>query len=95
MKYSKIDDNLVEIVVFGSVARDEYTPTSDIDLLFITTDKQKTRKLFSSFREKLFTEYGILITAIYVTPIEYANSIEPLYATIKKEGRVIWKRKRK
>ena len=70
MKYSKIDDNLVEIVVFGSVARDEYTSTSDIGLLFITTDKQKTRKLFSSFRENLFTEYGILITAIYVTPTE-------------------------
>ena len=94
-EYPKIDKNLIKIIVFGSVARDEYTPLSDIDLLLITADKQKTKELFSNFREKLFAEFSIPITAIYVTPDEFSSSIEPLYATIRKEGKTIWKRKKR
>ncbi|MEQ9715412.1 MAG: nucleotidyltransferase domain-containing protein [Candidatus Asgardarchaeum sp.] len=94
-EYTKIDENLIKIIIFGSVARDEYTPLSDIDLLIITDNKKKTRELFSDFREKLFAEYGVPITAIYVTLDEFNSSIEPLYATIKKEGKVIWRRKRR
>ncbi len=90
--YPRIDDNLVELIVYGSVARGDYTPNSDIDLLLITKDKRKTKELFSDFRANLFAKFGILISAIYVSQDDFYFSFNPLYETIKKEGITVWKR---
>ena len=49
-------------------------------------------ELFSDFRENLFARYGIVISAIYVSPDEFNFSIDPLYATIKNEGKIIWRK---
>lgn len=94
-EFPKIDNDLIEIILFGSVARDDFSPLSDVDLLLITEKKQTTRKLFSCFREKIYAETGVVIPAIYVTPKEFENAIDPLYETIKKEGKILWKRKTK
>ena len=94
-KFPKTDNNLVEIMLFGSVARDDFGPLSDVDLLLITGNKQTTRKLFSRFREKIYAETGVVIPAIYITPKEFENAIDPLYKTIRKEGKILWKRKTK
>ena len=51
-EYPKIDKNVVEIILFGSVARGDFSPLSDIDLLIVTKNKQKTQKLFRNLEEK-------------------------------------------
>ena len=40
-EYPLIDKNLREMILFGSVARKEHGPNSDIDLLLITRDKMQ------------------------------------------------------
>lgn len=93
--FPKTDNDLIEIILFGSVARDDFSPLSDVDLLLITENIQKTRKLFSDFREKIYAETGVVIPALYSTPKEFENAIEPLYETIKEEGKIIWERRTK
>jgi len=59
----------------------------------ITENKQKTRKLFSDFRENIYAETGVVIPAIYTTLKEFETAIDPLYQTIKQEGKILWERK--
>jgi predicted nucleotidyltransferase len=92
-EFPKTDNDLTEIIIFGSVARDDFSPLSDIDLLMITENKKKTRKLFSGFRENIYAETGVVIPAIYITSKEFDNAIDPLYQTIKQEGKTLWKRR--
>ena len=33
-----------------------------------------------------------MITAIYVTPKELKNNLDPFYKTIKQEGKILWKK---
>ncbi len=93
-KYTKRDKSLESIVLYGSVARDDYTANSDIDILLITLDIQHTKEIFSQFRSELYSTTGITITAIYSNYQNFLTSIEPLYNNIRKEGKTLWKRKR-
>jgi len=88
------DKNLVKIILYGSVARDEYTPHSDIDLLLISKNKALTQKIFSDMRAKIYAETGVLITAIIVSGEEFEKSASLLIKKIKKEGKTLWKRKK-
>lgn len=65
-EFPKIDKDLVEIIFFGSVARGDFTPLSDIDLLMITENKRKTRKLSSQFREKIYAETGVVLQNVEI-----------------------------
>lgn len=94
-KYPKIDQNLVRITLFGSVARNEYNPESDIDILLLTKNKKQTTELFSDFKLKILLNYNVVINAIYISEKEYQNSIEPIYNTIKKEGKILWEKKKR
>jgi len=51
--YPKQDRNLIKIILFGSVAKEKYTPTSDIDVLLITTNKKATKEIFANFKIKI------------------------------------------
>ncbi len=90
-EFPKIDRDLVEIILYGSVARDDFTPLSDIDILILTNNKQKTEELFSDFKFQIYLETCIVISTKYLTPAEFEISIEPLYKTIRKEGKSLWK----
>ncbi|MHA1278404.1 MAG: nucleotidyltransferase domain-containing protein [Candidatus Helarchaeota archaeon] len=92
-EYPKLDDGVVTIILFGSVARDEYTPMSDIDLLIITTDRPRTSKLFSKYLEPIYSETSVVISPKYLMPDEFKSTLDPLYKIIKREGKVLWKRK--
>jgi len=94
-KYPKIDQNLVRITLFGSVARNEYNPESDIDILLLTKNKKQTTELFSDFKLKILLNYNVVMNAIYISEQEYQNSIEPIYNTIKKEGKILWEKKKR
>ncbi|MEQ9715580.1 MAG: nucleotidyltransferase domain-containing protein [Candidatus Asgardarchaeum sp.] len=90
--YVNTDENLLAVILYGSVARGDFKPDSDIDLLLITKNVKKTRKLFSDFREEVFTKTNVIISAVYVTPEMYNDPKNPLMRRIKAEGMVLWKK---
>lgn len=84
----------MEIILYGSVARDDFTPYSDVDLLIITNNQQNTKKLFTQFANEIYDEKYVVLSSIFVSPSEFQNGIEPLYRNIKSEGIILWKRKK-
>ncbi len=91
--FPKTDDGLVQLILFGSVARDEYSPLSDVDILLVTKDKPKTQKSFSNFAEQIYLDTCVVVSPKYLTPQEYKASIDPFIKTIRTEGKVLWRRK--
>jgi len=61
------DKNVKAIILFGSVARGDFRPDSDVDLLILTDNPKETRKIFSELRVE-FLEKGIVVSALYITP---------------------------
>ncbi len=86
------DKNLREIILYGSVSRSEHTPTSDIDLLLITTKISETKRSFRGIRDTIFLTFGVPVTALYLTPKIFKISKDPLITTVKKEGISLWKK---
>lgn len=93
-KYPDIDDNLEKMILFGSVAKEQYNPNSDVDLLLITKDIKKSRKSLTDFKMKILLKYSVLVNSIYSIPNEFESEKEPIYNTIKKEGKVLWEKKK-
>lgn len=91
-EYPLTDPNLIQMILFGSVARDDFSPNSDMDLLLITKNKNQTKEIFSEFRGELLAEYAVIILALYATEEECNDAIEPIYSVIKKEGIPLWKK---
>jgi len=86
------DRNLREIILFGSVSRSEHTPTSDIDLLLITTKISETKNIFQGIRDTIFLTFSVPVTALYLAPENFKTSKDPVIATVKKEGISLWKK---
>ena len=93
-EFPSTDKNLVKMILFGSVARNEPSPNSDIDLMLLTTNKKHTRESFSNFRSRILTDYGVLINALYSSEKEFRSGIEPIHSIIKDEGEILWKKKK-
>ncbi|OYT38094.1 MAG: hypothetical protein B6U89_06320 [Desulfurococcales archaeon ex4484_58] len=82
-------ENLVSIIIYGSVARDEARRDSDLDLLIIARNLPRSRgsrvRLFekaeeqiSSFLDELFDQgYYVSLSPIILTP-EEARKIPPI-----------------
>lgn len=64
--FPQIDDSVVEIIVFGSVARNTHSPLSDIDMLLVTENKEKTKRLFSKFIQKIYEDTFVVISVLYL-----------------------------
>lgn len=80
-----------EVILYGSVARGEDTPESDIDLL-VLVPQEVTYKLERTIRDQTFEaelEHGHVITTIirqvskwHAAPLNFT----PLYRSIAREG---------
>ncbi len=92
-EYPKRDDSLQAIILYGSVKKGNYTPSSDVDVLLLTREKKTTKELFADFKLEILSKYFVVINALYMENSEFKNSIEPIVDTIKKEGVIIWKRR--
>lgn len=92
--YAKNVTNPETIILFGSVARNEQTIHSDIDLLILTTDtyyKHIVAKQIQSFAR----EFGVSADVLLHTPEEIAKAgAEPLsfLSSIVKSGKIIYKK---
>ncbi|MHA1143423.1 MAG: nucleotidyltransferase domain-containing protein [Candidatus Helarchaeota archaeon] len=92
-EYPKTDENLSAIILFGSVARGDFSPMSDIDLLLVTSNIEKTRYRFSEFKYAIYLDTSVVISAKYITPNDLEHVKEPFFDNIIKEGKKLWKRK--
>jgi predicted nucleotidyltransferase len=92
---NKLSKYCISIILFGSVARNEETIESDLDICFVVQNK-KTQKIIISIvhelQERIFNEYGASLAPVYFTFEEFskkaAKNLSPVNNIIK-EGILI------
>ena len=88
---------LKNVVLFGSVARGEYTAEAgDVDLLFICKDEnalERFRSELDELAQHFLEEYDIVISPLLLTEAEYKNrsaALDSLTLNIQAEGKVLF-----
>ncbi|MBW2038604.1 MAG: nucleotidyltransferase domain-containing protein [Deltaproteobacteria bacterium] len=85
------EDNLKDIILFGSRVRGDFTEESDIDILVllgnITSYEDEFNKIFRIQRE-IERKYDdrVIISSTLAIQDDYNSRLEPLYLNIRKEG---------
>ncbi len=93
--FARIKDNLSDhtdsIILFGSAARNEETPKSDLDICLVYKNKIPTlEKIVHSLRDELFDEFGVTLAPFYLTRSEFKKRVNKSPVDeILKEGIVI------
>ena len=84
-----VQENLVHLILFGSQARREARLESDIDILVILKKKNisddKHEKIIDMIAN-LSIDYGVLVSLVYISEIQWKTEKSPLLLNIKKEG---------
>ena len=88
-KLSSIKE-IEEIYLFGSVARGDYTPFSDLDFFVVTSTKVPKYKL-REIAADIYVEFGVPVTIIGIV----RGQKTPLFETVKLEGKMLWRRERR
>jgi len=91
----KLRENLISVVVFGSVARGTFKEHSDVDLLVVSRNfPKKLVDRIDLFVDKTFEismKYGINISIIPLK-IDEAQSTQPIYLDMAYEGIILYDR---
>lgn len=80
---------LCRVVLFGSQARGDVTPDSDIDVLVVLSppvDPFQEIARTSPFRAELNLRHGRLISCLFVSEPEYEQEPSPLMLNVRREG---------
>ena len=89
------DNNMEAIILYGSVARNESTPESDIDIAIIMKkdmdDTVRERLIRWSADMDLRYDRVFSIIDIQKKNMQKWGNILPFYKNVKKEGVVLWK----
>jgi predicted nucleotidyltransferase len=80
---SVVDENVLAVVLFGSVARGEATEQSDIDLAVIATESWPHRV---DLADAVTRRLGNTCDVVVFTEEEFARSKEPVVANIVRDG---------
>ena len=87
--YQIYQDNLSQLILFGSQARGSAKPDSDIDVLIVLKssikDKTKYQQVINLISD-LCLEYELLISCVYVNESQFNTEKSPLLINIHKEG---------
>lgn len=88
-------DDILMIILYGSVARKEETPESDIDVAIIIKKQmdEETRKKFISWSAEMDLKFDRIFSIIDIEKDKldkWGNAL-PFYKNIKEEGIVLWK----
>lgn len=90
-----LGNQIKQIILYGSVAREDATPESDIDIAIILDGviAEDRRDRFLSFCAELDLKYDRVFSVIDISEnlMEKWCSIVPFYKNIQKEGIVLWK----
>lgn len=88
-------DNILTIILYGSVARNENTPESDIDIAIVIKNNMDddTRDKFMRWSADMDLKYDKIFSIIDIEKnnLENWGHILPFYKNVKKEGIVLWK----
>jgi len=87
---------IITVAIYGSVARGEERPTSDIDLLVLVETEQTKRQIqdaLDRFCENVMEEFGNIPSLYVNTLAEARQKVQrklPLLQNILRDHRVIW-----
>lgn len=68
-----VPNGIISCVIFGSVARGEEDPDSDIDVLFITDNKETVHKFVENKLQMFVSRYGNAISPYIMSKAEFAR----------------------
>lgn len=83
------DDNLVDIVLYGSYARGDYNENSDIDLLVVLKNIKSIGNEIDKIVDAIYDinlKYNTLISVVPVSYEDYKNINSPLLLNVRQEG---------
>ena len=86
------NNNLVDIVLYGSYARGDYSENSDVDLLVILKSIETIGKETDKIVDVIYDislKYNTLISVVPITYKDYKSINSPLLLNIRKEGVLI------
>jgi predicted nucleotidyltransferase len=85
-------ERLVQVILFGSYARQDSHPGSDIDVLIVLADpmnpSEEIRRT-SEFVAQLCLEYDLLISRLFLSQSRFETENSPLLRTIHRDGMVL------
>ena len=84
-----LGDELVGLYLYGSHARGEQTPDSDIDVLVVVRDESKRPELWDQTLNAvagLCLKYDTLISDVIVSEERFRNEQTPLLISVRREG---------
>lgn len=88
-------NNISMIILYGSVARNEATDESDIDIAIILKSQidHETKKQFFRWVADLDMRYDRVFSIVDIQEdnMEKWGSVLPFYQNVRKEGIVLWK----
>lgn len=80
-------DNIIKIILFGSVARGDDTEESDIDILIITTNSDELTDEINSAAVDIILEKDEFISPHVMSEEHYNKTIDyPFLTNVLKEG---------
>jgi predicted nucleotidyltransferase len=87
-------DNVSKIILYGSVARNEETDESDIDVAVIITSpvSDDVRNLFINWSAQMDLKYDCVLSVIDIEKEKFdmwENTL-PFYRNVSREGIVLW-----
>lgn len=86
------NDNLVEVVLYGSYARGDYDGNSDIDLLIVLKNLKSAGEEIDRIVDAIYDidlKYNTLISIVPVSYKDYKNINSPLLLNVRKEGVIV------
>jgi len=84
-------DSLKGVYLYGSYARGDYRPSSDVDVMILLTDYRNywnEQKKISQLASDVSLEYDVTISCIFIKELQWktASNELPLIYNIQKEG---------
>jgi uncharacterized protein len=83
------DGRLRGVYLYGSAARDQLTPDSDIDIAVVLDEipsRFAEHECTSQLAADLSLEYDTVVTLLFITEADLANGTFLIYRIIKREG---------
>jgi len=81
--------NLRQLLLYGSYARDEAKPGSDVDILMVMEEFNNIWEIIqknSELVQDICLKYGLVISLIPVKVLKYNTQKTPLIMNVKREG---------
>lgn len=90
-----LSQNVLQIILYGSVARHEETSDSDIDIVIIINDVSfsEVRNKFIEWNSEMDMKYNRVFSIVDIekSQMDKWGNVLPFYKNIKEEGIVLWK----